>query len=95
MSNPITMLAEGAAQVCEANPILSALAEGIAHTDIGLTIATIILAVITWNLIDDAKQERIRHHFQPWHHMHGSIDSSVDSPDGHSQVHTEFDIDRE
>lgn len=53
------------AVTCESNPILDALAAGISHTDIGLTLATVMLAVVTWNLIDDKKQARILHHFVP------------------------------
>lgn len=48
-----------AIETCNENPIVIAIAEGISHTDIGLTLATIFLAIITWNLIDDKKQARI------------------------------------
>lgn len=53
------------ASSCESSPILDAISAGIAHTDIGLTLATVFLAIVTWNLIDDRKQSRILHHFVP------------------------------
>lgn len=94
-------LAEAASEVCdEANPILVAVADGIAHTDIGLTTATVILAIVTWNLIDDRKQDRIRHHMTailPWKHMHAEQDSVTDNATtgDHTESHTEVDFDRE
>lgn len=86
-----------AVETCETNPFVAALAEGIAHTDIGLTIATIILAIITFNLIDDRKQERIRYHWlHPFRHFHAEQDSVTDAANGdHTESHTEIDIDRD
>jgi hypothetical protein len=99
--NPLPILAT-AAEKCveEGNPIAIALADGIAHTDIGLTTATVILAIVTWNLIDDRKQDRIRHHMTailPWKHMHAEQDSVTDNATtgDHTESHTEIDVDRE
>lgn len=83
---------ETAVETCEANPIVAAIADGIAHTDIGLTLATIILAVVTWNLIDDRKQERIRHHFThmfTFRHTHAERDTF--GSDGNLIEHAEID----
>lgn len=85
-------LATSISETCESNPILSAIADGIAHTDIGLTIATIVLAVVTWNLIDDRKQARIRHHWARlvmFRHTHAERDTFND--EGNLIEHGEID----
>lgn len=75
-----------AIETCNENPFLIALADGISHTDIGLTLATIFLAIVTWNLIDDRKQARILRHFVPSIKVsrHVKMTRTITSADGAS-----------
>ena len=70
---------------------------GVAHTDIGLTIATIVLAGCTFLLIDDNRMNRIHERFthvaHPFRNVHAAKDQDITGADGSfTHTHTELSL---
>lgn len=74
-----------------------AIADGIAHTDIGLTVATLILAFATWQLIEDRRKRAIHDKVQriihPIKTRHVHYERDTDSEGEHTHTHTVVEYD--
>lgn len=77
--------------------VWSAFLDGVAHTDVGLTIATLILAFATWQLIEDRRKraihERVQRIIHPIKTRHVHIERDTDSDGEHEHSHTVIDYD--
>lgn len=74
-----------------------AIIAGISHTDIGLTLATLMLMFATLLLIDDKRMDRIHRRFShiahPFRNVHAAKDEDYTGADGsHTVSHTEVTL---
>lgn len=77
-----------------------AIIDGVAHTDVGLTLATLILAVCTFMLIDDRRMQRLHDKFthvtHPFRKVHAVKDDDTTFANGDRSVsHTELTMEEE
>lgn len=71
--------------------------DGVAHTDVGLTVATLILAFATWQLIEDRRKQaihaRVHRIMHPLKSRHVTFERDTDTDPDHKHTHTVVEYD--
>lgn len=87
-------IAQSAEAICSEPSFGDALIAGISHTDVGLTLATLVLAACTLLLIDDKRMDRIHQRFthvtHPFRNVHAVKDEDRTEGNAHTITHTEL-----